>query len=311
MSTQAQTTDTTPQAPPAASPPSQRGISRSTLIEERRTGIERGQRKLAAELGFESVEDLRAAFTEQRRSKPSAPPSGGGLDAMDIEEIVKRAVAERLAPLEQETAAQRKAREAQQQAAERAAQEQKDAAAREQQKAAEAEAAQKQLDAELRFVRKVAKGVGAKLDKDSFAKLTKRVSVELNALDEDEFEEKFGEGVDEEDKVANLTALLTDIRKARPNLFEEEKKPAETAASGATGAAAAGTGGQAPAAAPVQPATTSRATAGTTTAAPTSPATPRQLDTRKLSPKQFDEYKRDPAAFRAKFQNGLIDYPTK
>ena len=311
MSTQATATEpTAAQAASPAAPPAQRGISRSTLIEERKAGMERGQRKLATELGFDSVEDLRAFAEQQRRGKPAPAQGGSALDALDIEDIVKRAVAERLAPLEQETAAQRKARETQQQAAERAAQEQKEAATQKEREEAEAEAAQKQLDAEIRFVRKVAKSTGAKLDKDSFAKLTRRVSVELNALDEDEFEEKFGDGVDEEDKAANLTALLADIRKSRPNLFEEEKKPAGGEASGAAGAAATGTTGQQQAA-PAQPATTSRAASGPTTAAPTSPATPRQLDVRKLSEKQFQEYKRNPDAFRTKFQNGLIDYATK
>lgn len=317
MSTQAATdTTTTTATPQPQGAPPQRGISRSTLIEERNRGMERGQRKLATELGFDSVEEMRAEFERMRGGKAKPAQSGGGIDGLELEEIVKRVVSERLAPLEQETAAQRQAREKQKQDEERTAKEQQEAAARKEREEAETAAAQKQLDEELRFVKKVAKGVGAKLDKENFPKLTKRIQAELNALDEDEFEEKFGEGVDEEDKAANLRALLSDIRKTRPTLFVEEDKPAgdaaaaaqaggATATSGATGAA------QQAQAQAAQPATTSRATSGPTTATPTSPATPRQLDVRKLSGKQFEEYKRNPTQFRTKFQAGLIDYDGK
>lgn len=314
MTITATSTDTSTQPSAAQHPHAGSGISRDTLIAERRRGKEQGQRQLLRELGVESIDDLKARLGRGIAGKQSASVSAG-FDLAELEDLIGRAVEQRVSPIAQDLAAQKQAREAAAKEAEVKAKEQREAAER---KAAadavEAEAA-KAYKAEVAKLREVAESVGAKVkDKPSFDKLLKRVQVELQALDEEEFEEMFGEGTTPAQYDANIKAVLADIRKARPELFlEPEKKGSKDGSATAEATAAAGsTTPTATAQAAVTPATTSKPAAGTTTAAATTtPGAKRVLDVRKLSLKQLALYNRNRDEFRRHFEQGLIDYEEK
>lgn len=310
MTTTATATDTSTQ-PSAQHHHAGSGISRDTLIAERKRGKEQGQRQLLRELGVESIDDLRARLGAGSPSKQSASASTG-FDLTELEEMIGRAVEQRVSPIAQDLAAQKQAREAAAKEAEAKAKEQREAAERKAaEDAAEAEAA-KAYKAEVAKLREVAESVGAKVkDKPSFDKLLKRVQVELQALDEEEFEEMFGEGTTPAQYDANIKAVLADIRKARPELFLESEKKSKDGSTTAEATAAAGSA-TTTAAQAVVPATTSKPAAGTTTAAAaTTPGAKRVLDVRKLSLKQLAMYNRNRDEFRRHFEQGLIDYEEK
>ena len=311
MATTATSTDTSTQ-PSAQHPHAGSGISRDTLIAERKRGKEQGQRQLLRDLGVESIDDLKARLGAGSSSKQSASASAS-FDLTELEEMIGRAVEQRVSPIAQDLAAQKQAREAAAKDAEAKAKAQREAAERKAaEDAAEAEAA-KAYKAEVAKLREVAESVGAKVkDKPSFDKLVKRVQVELQALDEEEFEEKFGEGATAAQYDANIKEVLADIRKARPELFlEPEKKGGKDGSATAEATAAAGST-TTTAAQAVVPATTSKPAAGTTTAAATTtPGAKRVLDVRKLSLKQLALYNRNRDEFRRHFEQGLIDYEEK
>ena len=306
MATQDTSTDTSSTQSTAASQAGGTGISRDTLIAERNRGKLQGQRAVLRELGVESIDELKARLAGG--SKPAASASGAPtFDPEELAEMIGRAVDQRLSPLTQDLAAQKQAREAAAKDAEAKAKAQQEASQREAEEAAEVAAAEKAYKAEVAKLREIAESAGAKVkDKATFDKLLKRVQVELQMLEEDEFEERFGEGATQAQYAANVKELLADIRKSHPSLFvEEAKKDAPQGA--AAGVAEGGAQAQQTAAA----ATTSKPASGAPASAAAAQGTPRVLDTRKLSPKQFAEYNKNRDAFRRKFEQGLIDYDKK
>lgn len=298
-------TDTSTQGTPA-SQAGGTGISRDTLIAERNRGKQQGQRAVLRELGVESIEELKARLSGSGKPATSGS-SAPAFDPADLEEIVGRVVDQRLTPIAQDIAAQKQAREAAAKEAAAQAKAQQEASQREAEEAAQAAAAEKAYKAEVAKLREIAEGVGAKVkDKAAFDKLLKRVQVELNMLEEDEFDERFGEGVTQAQYDANVKEMLGDIRKSYPSLFVEEAKKDAAQGGGAADGSAQAQVQQ------VAPATTSKPTAGATTAAATTaPGAKRELNVRKLSQKQYAEYTKNRDAFRRKFEQGLIDYEGK
>lgn len=297
-------TDTTSSSTQAAAQPAHgAGISRDTLIAERNRGKQMGQRQLLRELGVSSLDDLKARLAPASKSNAQSAPA---FDLSDLEDLIGRAVEQRLSPIAQDVAAQKQAREAAAKLAEDQTKAQREAAEREAAEAQAAAEAEKAYKAEVAKLREIAEEVGAKVsDKSAFDRLLQRVQVELNALEDEEFDSMFGEGATPKQYEANVKQMLAGIRRAHPSLFEAEKSaPADKPTAAAHNAEAKET---------VQAATTSKPVGGAaaSAASATAAAAKRQLDVRKLSPKQFAEYNRNRDAFRRQFEQGLIDYDAK
>lgn len=296
-------TDTTSSSTQAAAQPAHgAGISRDTLIAERNRGKQMGQRQLLRELGVSSLDDLKARLAPASKSNAQSAPA---FDLSDLEDLIGRAVEQRLSPIAQDVAAQKQAREAAAKLAEDQTKAQREAAEREAAEAQAAAEAEKAYKAEVAKLREIAEEVGAKVsDKGAFDRLLKRVQVELNALEDEEFDSMFGEGATPKQYEANVKQMLADIRRAHPSLFEAEKSAPADKPTAAQNTEAKET---------VQAATTSKPVGGpaASAASATAAAAKRQLDVRKLSPKQFAEYNRNRDAFRRQFEQGLIDYDAK
>lgn len=278
----------------------------STFINERKRGRAQGEKDTLARLGVSSTEEAISALAEYRRIKAAggsdqaasqaakevagkegaAQPSGAELAAFT------KLLDERLAPTTARIEALLKSQEDERARVAAAA---KEAEAEREAKAAD-EAEEKKAAAalarEVKWFKKLALKEGVdESDPENMEAVLSLYEKRIVKMSDAEVDAAFGDDTDEEDRAAFVKAELAKIKKKAPGLFKAE------AASGGEAATA-------------KTAATTGKPQGTTEKAADPKAGKRVLDARKLSPKQFAEFRRNPTQFTQKFEAGLIDYET-
>lgn len=285
---------------------------RDAFIHERKRGYAQGQKMLLSQLGASSPEEAAAAMAAYKRSKEGGgthaqatqaadaaakrvDPTSTGVDADALKQLLaeqNKVLDERLKPVTEFMTS------FQQKEAERVKAEAEAKAAREAEAASEAErvATEKALKAERRTLKRIAKAEGFDdSDPENFEELEALYSARCAKLSDEEAEKLFGENADDEDRE---TWVRETIRKIKPRSTHLFKK------------ADGGEGGQT-APAKTEAATTSRASGSAATQAAATPATQKRalnMADPRWSRDQIRQYNANPAEFRRKFQEGLIDY---
>lgn len=278
------------------------GPSHETVIRERLRGEKRGEKNFLAATGFASREEAMEAARLYRESRAKKPEGAAAEVPADKKEAAEKAEADRIAKLLDEHIGPIKKRFADEDARREADKKAAEEAAAQKAKEAEAEAAYKK---EVRWFKRVAASEGALVeDADALDDLTGAFERALKRLPEDEFEEKFGEDVSDDERAKNAKAILAKIKARSPGLFKVEDKkadgdgkdgkkdpPAEKKEGGTTGKPASPPG--------EKPAGTS------------ADGTRPPLDVTKLSKKQFEQFKQNPQRFRDLYNAGQITYEGK
>jgi len=288
----------------------QQAINPASFIKERTRGRQQGEKDTLARIGVTSVEEAIAAISAYRQSKAqggsdqtaakaaenaaakaegasaSSGASAGGLDIAAITKLLDEKLSPTAAKIEALLKEQADAKEA----AAAAAKEAEAAKAIRQKEEAEEKAAAAALAKEVKWFKKLAKAEGVdESDPDNMETVISLYAKRISKMSDEEAEAAFGEDVDEEDRAAFVKAELAKIKKKAPGLFKSGDAKEEAANKNA-------------------------ATTGKPQGTPAGAAAPksdkRTLDARKLSPKQFAAYRRNPTQFVKEFEAGLIDYET-
>lgn len=281
----------------------QQTINPTSFINERKRGHKQGERDTLARLGVASTEEAIAAITAYKQSKAqgatdqaankaaetaAAKVDGGA--SLSLAELSKL-LDERLTPTTAKLEALLKEREEERDRIAAEVKEDEASKAARQKEEAEEKAAAAALAKEVKWFKKLAKAEGVdESDPDNMETVLALYEKRIAKMSDEEAEAAFGDDTEEEERAAFVKAEIAKIKKKAPGLFKSD-------ATGETAEAAK-----------------TAATTGKPQGKPDAAASPktekRVLDARKLSPKQFATYRRNPAQFVKEFEAGLIDYET-
>ena len=281
----------------------QQTINPTSFINERKRGHKQGERDTLARLGVASTEEAIAAITAYKQSKAqgatdqaankaaetaAAKVDGGA--SLSLAELSKL-LDERLTPTTAKLEALLKEREEERDRIAAEVKEDEASKAARQKEEAEEKAAAAALAKEVKWFKKLAKAEGVdESDPDNMETVLALYEKRIAKMSDEEAEAAFGDDTEEEERAAFVKAEIAKIKKKAPGLFKSD-------AAGETAEAAK-----------------TAATTGKPQGKPDAAASPktekRVLNARKLSPKQFATYRRDPVTFTKKFEAGLIDYET-
>ena len=281
----------------------QQTINPTSFINERKRGHKQGERDTLARLGVASTEEAIAAITAYKQSKAqgatdqaankaaetaAAKVDGGA--SLSLAELSKL-LDERLTPTTAKLEALLKEREEERDRIAAGVKEDEASKAARQKEEAEEKAAAVALAKEVKWFKKLAKAEGVdESDPDNMETVLALYEKRIAKMSDEEAEAAFGDDTEEEERAAFVKAEIAKIKKKAPGLFKSD-------ATGETAEAAK-----------------TAATTGKPQGKPDAAASPktekRVLDARKLSPKQFATYRRNPAQFVKEFEAGLIDYET-
>ena len=281
----------------------QQTINPTSFINERKRGHKQGERDTLARLGVASTEEAIAAITAYKQSKAqgatdqaankaaetaAAKVDGGA--SLSLAELSKL-LDERLTPTTAKLEALLKEREEERDRIAAEVKEDEASKAARQKEEAEEKAAAVALAKEVKWFKKLAKAEGVdESDPDNMETVLALYEKRIAKMSDEEAEAAFGDDTEEEERAAFVKAEIAKIKKKAPGLFKSD-------ATGETAEAAK-----------------TAATTGKPQGKPDAAASPktekRVLDARKLSPKQFATYRRNPAQFVKEFEAGLIDYET-
>ena len=281
----------------------QQTINPTSFINERKRGHKQGERDTLARLGVASTEEAIAAITAYKQSKAqgatdqaankaaetaAAKVDGGA--SLSLAELSKL-LDERLTPTTAKLEALLKEREEERDRIAAEVKEDEASKAARQKEEAEEKAAAVALSKEVKWFKKLAKAEGVdESDPDNMETVLALYEKRIAKMSDEEAEAAFGDDTEEEERAAFVKAEIAKIKKKAPGLFKSD-------ATGETAEAAK-----------------TAATTGKPQGKPDAAASPktekRVLDARKLSPKQFATYRRNPAQFVKEFEAGLIDYET-
>ena len=280
-------------------------INPTSFINERKRGHKQGERDTLARLGVASTEEAIAAITAFKQMKAQGSSdqaatkaaevavakvdgnSGGSLDLAGLSKLLD----ERLTPTTAKLEALLKEREEEKARIAAEAKEAEAEKAARQKEEAEERAAAAALAKEVKWFKKLAKAEGVdESDPDNMETVLALYEKRIAKMSDEEAAAAFGDDIEEEDRAAFVKAEIAKIKKKAPGLFKSEADGADAAV------------------------TKTAATTGKPQGKPDAAASPktekRVLDARKLSPKQFAAYRRNPAQFVKEFEAGLIDYET-
>ena len=281
----------------------QQTINPTSFINERKRGHKQGERDTLARLGVASTEEAIAAITAYKQSKAqgatdqaankaaetaAAKVDGGA--SLSLAELSKL-LDERLTPTTAKLEALLKEREEERDRIAAEVKEDEASKAARQKEEAEEKAAAAALAKEVKWFKKLAKAEGVdESDPDNMETVLALYEKRIAKMSDEEAEAAFGDDTEEEERAAFVKAEILKIKKKAPGLFKSD-------AAGETAEAAK-----------------TAATTGKPQGKPDAAASPktekRVLNARKLSPKQFATYRRNPAQFVKEFEAGLIDYET-
>lgn len=282
----------------------QQTINPTSFINERKRGHKQGERDTLARLGVASTEEAIAAITAYKQSKAqgatdqaankaaetaAAKVDGGGASPSLAE--LSKLLDERLTPTTTKLEALLKEREEERDRIAAEVKENEASKAARQKEEAEEKAAAAALAKEVKWFKKLAKAEGVdESDPDNMETVLALYEKRIAKMSDEEAEAAFGDDTEEEERAAFVKAEIAKIKKKAPGLFKSD-------ATGETAEAAK-----------------TAATTGKPQGKPDAAASPktekRVLDARKLSPKQFAAYRRNPTQFIKEFESGLIDYET-
>lgn len=282
----------------------QQTINPTSFINERKRGHKQGERDTLARLGVASTEEAIAAITAYKQSKAqgatdqaankaaetaAAKVDGGGA-SLSLAELSKL-LDERLTPTTAKLEALLKEREEERDRIAAEVKENEASKAARQKEEAKEKAAAAALAKEVKWFKKLAKAEGVdESDPDNMETVLALYEKRIAKMSDEEAEAAFGDDTEEEERAAFVKAEIAKIKKKAPGLFKSD-------ATGETAEAAK-----------------TAATTGKPQGKPDAAASPktekRVLDARKLSPKQFAAYRRNPTQFIKEFESGLIDYET-
>ena len=281
-------------------------INPTSFINERKRGHKQGERDTLARLGVASTEEAIAAITAFKQMKAQGSSdqaatkaaevavtkvdgnSGGSLDLAGLSKLLD----ERLTPTTAKLEALLKEREEEKARIAAEVKEAEATKAARQKEEAEERAAAAALAKEVKWFKKLAKAEGVdESDPDNMETVLALYEKRIAKMSDEEAEAAFGDDTEEEDRAAFVKAEIAKIKKKAPGLFKSDATGGETVET-------------------VKTAATTGKPQGKPDAAASPKTEKRVLDARKLSPKQFAAYRRNPAQFVKEFEAGLIDYET-